>query len=537
MNSTFRCFLAPKQGEDPEDCEDSVHPEPGASPEGAGRVFAVSDGTTTSFFSGLWARILTRHFAANPAAAFDLVWGDWLKDAQREWLTEVRQRAEAPEASFYTRNDVSGRRPGAATFLGLLLEPPNPDGGIPWRALVLGDSCLFLLGKDGTRSIALTRAEEFSNSVKAAESYETGHLHQPVQFASAPRGTEPALLDGDVILLATDALSKWLLVRAEFGQPVWGSVLSLGSPSEFETFIADARREAQSPLDNDDVALVVLKMGAPHQRHLQCRFDPKPKPQQSPPPAVRPGDISPASKVATEKPLSMPQSLTSAVISAASWATQHVRLIALSLAGLLVIVSALGWDARRTRRNGDTIAALNHEVAVRTDEIARLQEALNRSQRQGNTLHQEVEATKKATERLRTGLDQAEARNTALTGSITTQEEVVASLRTNLNHIQVQYKIVAGKLAESERQKTGLVDQLKRGAETEKQKLDDAKFKIARLQADNDDMRKAILGLEQEIKDLKNAPPGVKPPTDPAPQTRNNGAARPQTRSGRRGFC
>lgn len=266
MNSTCQSFLAPKQGEAREDCEDSIHPEPGAGPVADRCAFAVSDGTTTSFFSGLWAQILTRRFAANPAVAFDLTWQEWLKDAQRDWQAAVSERAKAEDASFYTRNDFLSRKPAAATFVGLLLDPPTPEGAISWRAQVLGDSCLFILGKDGPRSMDLTKAEEFSNMVKAAESYEIKNPHEPRKFASAPRGgTEPDLLDGDVLLLATDALSKWLLLRAELSQPIWGSVLSLDTQSEFDTFIADARREAEAPLENDDVALVVLKIGVPHE--------------------------------------------------------------------------------------------------------------------------------------------------------------------------------------------------------------------------------------------------------------------------------
>ncbi len=277
---TVQTFVTSKDGEPTEDCEDSIHPMPGCAADDVPLVaFAVSDGVTTSFFGGVWAQMLTARFAECPAAVFDpsSSWVDWLKPPQDQWQAEMRKRAAAETASFYMRNDVVSRRPAAATFVGLLLDSPAPDGTIPWRALVLGDSCLFILRKDRPHSLKLTKATEFSNIVSSAESYACDRPFQPDFYRD-----EKPLEEGDTVLLATDALSKWLLLRDEEGHPVWGTILGLTGRADFETLVGHARREERNPLENDDVALGIISIGQPHQLYRAARFEPRPRPVPQP---------------------------------------------------------------------------------------------------------------------------------------------------------------------------------------------------------------------------------------------------------------
>ena len=273
MNFSHRCFLASKPGENLSDCEDSIFPEPESNESDAIHSFAVSDGTTTSFFSGLWSKILTAHFASDPKAVFDTEWSEWLKLAQQAWQIEVRTIASSTGVSMFTRNGVRERRPAAATFAAVLFEDPDTDNTIPWKAVVLGDSCLFLLRYNGHRSIQLTRSEQFSNWVSAAESYATPLPHLPTFHFSRPRGDEENLKEGDVAILATDALSRWLLLRAELELPVWGTLLALKSQSEFEKFVSDARSQKTAPLEPDDVALVVFQTGPAHEYISRAVFE------------------------------------------------------------------------------------------------------------------------------------------------------------------------------------------------------------------------------------------------------------------------
>ena len=270
-----RTFLAWKKGDEWDDCQDSIHPLPGDTAADNSNAFAVSDGATTSFFSRAWARILTSHFAEKPEEALSR-WDEWLEGAQEKWKTEVGEIAKSEKASFFVVNGFHSQKPAGATFAGVVLGERN-ENGWPWRAQVLGDSCIFILGADGPpRVMEIQTSAEFSNLVKTAESWARKNAHVPSKYESLPNGIETRIQEHDAVLIASDALSKWMLRRLEAKRPIWGSILELDDNLKFQDLVAQARSEAEDPLENDDVALAVLKFGDPHPRYQQDRFDPKP---------------------------------------------------------------------------------------------------------------------------------------------------------------------------------------------------------------------------------------------------------------------
>jgi Protein phosphatase 2C len=160
-------FQTPKEGESAEDCQDSIHPVPGAN---GVRNCAVADGATQSFFPRLWAQLLTEHFATGTENAFRH-WADWLREPQQVWQEKVRERVEAVPNDVFASNNLNERKPAAATFVGRRLLDERDDE-IPWEALVLGDSCLFHLREGGiVRSYFKTTSDEFSFVTDSAESY------------------------------------------------------------------------------------------------------------------------------------------------------------------------------------------------------------------------------------------------------------------------------------------------------------------------------------------------------------------------------
>src|SRR6266487_254083 len=116
-----RTFLACKEGEELDDCQDSIYPAPAPATrnlESEAGAYAISDGATTSFFSRTWAQILTKRFGEDPERIFK-DWNSWLKDAQSEWQQEIEKAAKSENASFLTINGLHAKRPAAATFVGL----------------------------------------------------------------------------------------------------------------------------------------------------------------------------------------------------------------------------------------------------------------------------------------------------------------------------------------------------------------------------------------------------------------------------------
>lgn len=260
------------------DCQDSVYPEPGEASSG---VFAVADGATQSFFPRHWAQQLTRQFGERPDEAFEN-WAAWLNGPQRGWHEEVAHRvAEAPDDVFAS-NDFQERRPAAATFVGLRFHTDRDTDLIPWEALVLGDSCLFHLQTGGKVDCHFKKtAADFSFVTESAESYPRQSPHHPKKLCSSPTGNTGSnggadARSGDVFLLATDAFSKWMLARDEARKPVWGFVARLASDAKFQELVAEARADGVLPLENDDVALVVVRFGEPHAAFAEQKYEPTP---------------------------------------------------------------------------------------------------------------------------------------------------------------------------------------------------------------------------------------------------------------------
>ena len=512
---TVRTFLTSKEGEPREDCEDSIHPAPGgAAGDGSCCAFAVADGVTTSFCGGQWARQLTARFAESPAEVFELPWADWLATPQEQWQTTVRERAASGSASFYFCNDVLSRRPAAATFVGLLLDAPAGDETVPWRALVLGDSCLFILGKDGPRSLALTKADEFSNIVSAAESYAADQPFSPQLFGSAPHGSEPPLGEGDTVLLATDALSKWLLLRAEAGQPVWGTILGLAGQEEFETLVGQARREALHPLENDDVTLAILTFGPPHAIYSAARFEPQPRPD--PPPRLAPWQPPPVSSPA--HPVRTPSAETQSgrlpfragSVSRSVWLGTVVGSVILALAAALI------WQTVRRQRQDEKSAALAVRVASETAEATRLRELLGQAQA-------DTGEVKKKLARVQAELGENGEGLRRLSRELEVREQECAARRRELeaskNDLASHRKESDTRRADLEKarnQAEQACAESERNAGIARQALQQAQAQIKSLEDERQELKKNLADREQELKVLREHPEPTPEPLSPA---------------------
>jgi len=235
-------FSCPKAGNRPEEYEDALAVR-GGDPERVGRI-AVADGATESSFSALWAALLVETWVRGRAVGPEIL--DRLGAARRLWRRSVGRR----RLPWYAAEKAA--RGAYAAFLGVALDPCSRH----WRAVAVGDCNLFQLAGVGpgqrlVHAFPLSRSEEFGSS--------------PFLLGSIARaGDDPARhvrvadgllgLDG-TLLLASDALSAWLLRRQEQGDPAWEAVTTLGisGAAEFEALVAAARDDGAR---NDDMTLV-----------------------------------------------------------------------------------------------------------------------------------------------------------------------------------------------------------------------------------------------------------------------------------------
>jgi len=227
-----------KAGNSPEEYEDAFSAR-GADP--AYRV-AIADGATESSYSGFWARLLVESYTRRKEGHGPEFLGQI--EAARRLL---HRRAKRPHLAWYAAEKA--RQGAFAAFLGLELYA----GTKTWRALAVGDCCLFHLDRARTEmrlltAFPLTRSLEFGSTPFLVGSNSAEPLEAHVRVAQG------SLRAGDVLLLATDAVSAWFLWRQEQERPVWSQVASdIHDNSDFEKLVEEARGEG---LRNDDMTLV-----------------------------------------------------------------------------------------------------------------------------------------------------------------------------------------------------------------------------------------------------------------------------------------
>jgi hypothetical protein len=250
----WRTFSLWKRNNAPEEYEDACAGDPLT-----GR-FAIADGASEASFAAIWARLLVDGFLADTGFPWRTL--DWLRPIRSKWSEKV---GSLP-LPWYAEEK---REQGAfATFLGLAFRPPREGHPAIWRALAVGDCCLFRTrGERVLQSFPMTRSADFGN--------------RPRLLAS--RGQEPYVLDaereqargrwraGDRFLLMTDALAQWFLLRTEQGGKPLQEIRDLEAESEPEDVFAgwvDERRNHHG-LRNDDVTLAVIDVLAEEQSKQQ----------------------------------------------------------------------------------------------------------------------------------------------------------------------------------------------------------------------------------------------------------------------------
>ena len=248
-------FWLPKAGNRPEEYEDAFRvaydSEPEAAGLGAARI-AVCDGASESAFARAWANVLTDAFVAGPPDLCGLTEASlnaWLLPARERWNSCV------PWDRLPWHGEAKARSGAFATLLGLTVRaaPDSPER-LSWRALAVGDSCLFVVREDRLwLSFPLEGASQFDNSpaLICSNPNNAKNLWTAVRL----HGGECAA--GDLFILASDALACWFLARSAAGERPWESLAALDS-SSWDAWVEEQRREQL--LRNDDTTLILFEV-------------------------------------------------------------------------------------------------------------------------------------------------------------------------------------------------------------------------------------------------------------------------------------
>ncbi|PTY01499.1 hypothetical protein DB346_12160 [Verrucomicrobia bacterium LW23] len=280
----FRAFRVPS----PDTAEDKTQDAyvvaqrgagPSAATPGEATVRAcVADGSGSSFVPWIWAQALADKFleagpppptGTQPGGTTRVVtardWAEWLEVPQQRWkagIDALQQslRAAGSNLSWVYNNNIMERRPAASTLVAVeFFEAPQPR----WEATIVGDSCMFVLRQQKLTSHPAMSAAEFGKFTQALRSYPVENLSKLPEAVPVHGDVQP----GDLFLLATDALAKWIATcweeRTEMHGKAWNSLLAITQQADFVDFV-QRYRGPKSPivLDDDDTTMVIVQVDA-----------------------------------------------------------------------------------------------------------------------------------------------------------------------------------------------------------------------------------------------------------------------------------
>ena len=236
----------PKEKESITDCQDYFEIN-----EAKG-CFAITDGASQSFYPAIWAKLLVQHFCEDPEISASN-WEAWLEPIRAQWLAEVRSRVETAKSQgkptwIEGYNGLNAKRYATSTFIGLRFSEEEI------KACIVGDSCLFVLKNQNLKSYPMKHSEDFNDRPAYFASDPKDNKFKP-HFFDIPLNVEPS--DQAYLILATDALSEYVLRCFEQKENIFRSLLDISSQEQFESFVASARHQPVR-MKNDDVTLLIL---------------------------------------------------------------------------------------------------------------------------------------------------------------------------------------------------------------------------------------------------------------------------------------
>ncbi len=240
-----RSFTMSKLGNKPQDCEDYFAWNP------ASMKFAMADGASSSIFSDIWARELTRSSIYAGESIMDGIDGSaevMIKTARRSWYKTIQWNT----LPWFLRNKaVSG---SYSTLLILQMAPLASS--FRYSAYAVGDTCLFKVKKNRiVSSFPLSLPEQFGISPKLVWSGKGSPLPCDISVQVPEFQRDAGLIEhGEMLVLSTDAVSRWLLET----EKVEELFHRIDDHAEMERYLAGEINSKR--MRNDDVAVAFIEI-------------------------------------------------------------------------------------------------------------------------------------------------------------------------------------------------------------------------------------------------------------------------------------
>lgn len=259
-----RCFFLSKEGEPLVECQDRY------ALNADRHCYAVADGVAGSFVPGPWARIIAKGFVERSGQfASKEIFQQWLVECSQQWHMWIEQHwLPTMNAMRQQNGDMPGdwsndiRHGAQTTLIGCTLCPSTQSQDVSTQVNVfaIGDGECFLFSCNTDGKWEMEGAFPFSD---------------PNEFGSRPDTlvtvTRSDLLDrawmqrkmatvnaqpGDLLVLATDTLAKWLLTQVQQNTDKWVPLLTNTSTDVFEQYIRQEFKRGQ--IEDDDLTLLII---------------------------------------------------------------------------------------------------------------------------------------------------------------------------------------------------------------------------------------------------------------------------------------
>ncbi len=262
-----RCFLLPKEGEPLVECQDRY----ALAADHGYRRYAVSDGVAGSFVPGPWARVVAKSFVQQGTLLLEeRDFHAWLLRCSREWQSWIEQRwvptinatrlSNGDQARDWSQEIGQGAQ---ATLLGCVIDPSWSNAvALTINIFAIGDSEFFHFAPSQRGGWVVQHAFPYMSS-RDFNSYPTTLVtaERPdlVKRAWAShKATTLSAFPGDMIVLATDTLARWIWAQIELQTNRWQLLLTLQTLDEFEAYLRSEFRRDQ--VEDDDVTMLVIPL-------------------------------------------------------------------------------------------------------------------------------------------------------------------------------------------------------------------------------------------------------------------------------------
>jgi hypothetical protein len=236
MRIGFSAFWMQKAGNAGDEYEDAFAPASLRDTDHAEFRCAVADGATETSFSGLWAQILADAYVSGrlPQAKPETI-----QPLATFWHESINARREGKPLPWYAQEKLE--RGAFSSLVGLTVRAEGT-----WKALCVGDSCLFhVRPHQAVRAFPYHQPEQFNNHPALISTLGDSRFD-----ARIARGKWSA---GDYFLLMTDALAQCFLSQRDLRGHLAADALDQAG---FEGLVSSAR--SRQVCKNDDVTLLKI---------------------------------------------------------------------------------------------------------------------------------------------------------------------------------------------------------------------------------------------------------------------------------------